>query len=231
MIISNLYLLNKSKNVNDYKAVEEISKSYLLLTKAYIRDRENYNPNVLLDSEYLNSPILKYKTKSDEYFSKILEVDKREIIWDKVKYNISDVRLNNNDAFISIVEDYTYFIDDDFQTISRRIQEYYIYLHKTNLEWKITEVTSNSPEEESIGFEYYDFDVNQAINNTLQEREKYNSFESTDFEDINGVSIQTSNDFGRIQHQELLHMQHNGIMESIQFLEQHHKIVKILHLK
>lgn len=171
-IVNDLSHLQKSKTSNNSRIVEEISKSYLLLTKAFIRDRENYNPDVLLDSRYIDSPKLKFRSKLNEYYSRMLELDNRVIIWDKIKYRVEDTIIINETAYVRIVEDYTYFVNDKFNKISRRIQEYYIHLKKNNDEWKITEVTSNTPLEDSEGFEYYDFDVNEAIKIKIKEREQ-----------------------------------------------------------
>ena len=151
-------------NSNDEKAIEETCKVFLSICRASVRSND-YQPSSLIDSQSLDSDKNQYRLSEYKYLSDLLISTKCEILYDTISFNGFRCKIDGNNANASIVENYSYFVNDDFNELSHQTREYYFKLEKTNNTWLIYEVTTNDPGED----ENFDYTTKFSVSDVLAE--------------------------------------------------------------
>ena len=93
--------------------------------KAYVRNSEEYTRvSEFVDEKAVSSKTIAYRESESEYLRKLNDLMGWTIYKDNILYSNFNVSIKRNVANASIVEDYKYYIDDDFGDESFRRREY-----------------------------------------------------------------------------------------------------------
>lgn len=186
-----LDLIDKSENFyNDY--LKAATETFLSLRRANIRNLQEYDTSVMISPPYKSSNNILYRTKSDEYYSKMLDYDNRIIQWDDIKFRDCSVIIDGDKASVEIVEDYIYYIDDKFKKTSYKTTKYNLSFEKLDEKWVIINIVTNDPWETAPDFQYYDFDVDAEISaktNKLENEIATNDLAEDDLFTTRGVPL------------------------------------------
>ena len=168
-------------NIDDEKAIEETCKAFLSICRASVRSND-YHPALLIDSQSLDSDKNKYRLSEYKYLSDLLISTKCEILYDTISFKGFKCKIDDNNATASIVEKYSYFVNDAFNELSHRTREYYFKLKKTNNTWFVCEVTTNDAKED----ENFDYTTKFSVSDVLAEP---SGIITTDSDEKNNVAI------------------------------------------
>lgn len=145
-------------------AIEHTLVAYLALNKAYVRDKDNYQQatDLIAPSARVDSTI-EYRASETEYQAALNQFMGWKITRDKLSFSDYMATINSDTATARIVEDYEYYITDNFEDESFRRREYTFYLLKDNDGWKVATVATNDPWESEAAFSYEPIDVEGCI--------------------------------------------------------------------
>lgn len=155
--------LENAGNENKIKAAVQ---TFILVSRAKMRNGNAYDEKFLIKKDKLSDNNILYRLKSNELRYQ-LNKKLRVIKWDNIDFNNFNVTINGNQADASIVENYSYYIDDTFKDTCYENKIYYFTLSLSGSKWYITNIKTSDPWETDDNFVYKDFDVNQAVNDTL----------------------------------------------------------------
>lgn len=160
--IDNSYLQNTA-NENKIKVAVQ---TFIFVSRAKMRNGNAYDEKFLINKSKLNDANILYRLKLNELHYQ-LNKKLRVIKWDNIDLKDFNVTINGDQADASIVENYSYYIDDTFKDTCYENKEYYFTLSLSGGRWYITSIKTSDPWEKDANFVYKDFDVNQAVNDVL----------------------------------------------------------------
>ncbi|EHQ90124.1 amidase domain-containing protein [Desulfosporosinus youngiae] len=162
-----------SQNIGDNKKIEAICEEFLTLSKASVRDPQNYDNTLRIGKNSLKNDKIQYRLTGYQYQAALNNALGWEISKDNLVF--SDFTLLNqskNTATASIIEKYTYYINDGFDDESYRSKKYTFELLRDSDGWKITNVTTDDPWETDTNFKYEPIDVTNAVNAHIKENKE-----------------------------------------------------------
>lgn len=180
--VAHLNSIDKSESF-DIEYLRTAAETFLSLRRAYIRKRVEYDLDTMISPTFRSLENILYRTKSDQYYSKMLEYTNRQIKWDDINFRDYKIMIDDEKASVEIVEDYIYHIDDKFKKTSYETTKYNIDFEKIDGKWVISSIITNDPWESAPDFQYYDFDVDAEILAKISELESENI--SSDVADVN----------------------------------------------
>ncbi len=161
--ISLLNVSTRSLTDNE-KIIEKTCEAFLSICRASVRSND-YQPSELIDNLSINSDKNKYRLSEYKYLSNLLIATEREIVYDTISFDKFKCEIDDNNATASVVENYSYFINDDFNELSHQTREYYFKLKKIDGSWLICEVATNDPRED----ENFDYNTKFSVSDVLAE--------------------------------------------------------------
>lgn len=132
--------------------IEETCKSFLSLCRASVRSSA-YSPDVLIDSSHINDNRISYRLCEYQNLASLFSINDTPILNDSILFSDFKYTINGNSATASIVEKYTYYADDGFDSESYRMREYFFTLSNESGHWRITDIRTNDPWEDN-DFDY-----------------------------------------------------------------------------
>lgn len=155
-----LSLVRNTKKEDDIQ-IQNTMIGYLSLEKAYVRNPEKYiRANGFVEPESLSNKTIRYRESESEYLKSLFQTNKWFVSKDNIMFHSFTNKLNGKYASASIVEEYTYFVNDDFDGENFRKREYFFELEKNNENvWKIVSVKTNDPWELEGDFDYEEIEV------------------------------------------------------------------------
>jgi hypothetical protein len=152
--------INREENI-----IEKTCEAFLAISKASVRLPEKYNQTVLILLSSMGLNTVKYRLSEYQYQTNLNRLLKTVITNDEIEFTNFTVSLYGNTAKASIVETYTYYMNDGFDGFNFRRRLYIFDLKKTDGKWMIADVITDDPWESSGNFDYEPMD----LNNSLQE--------------------------------------------------------------
>ena len=170
------YKMFAKKSISDYDRIQSTIIGYLATEKAYVRNSEEYTRvSEFVDEKAVSSKTIAYRESESEYLRKLNDLMGWTIYKDNILYSNFNVSIKRNVANASIVEDYKYYIDDDFGDESFRRREYRFEMENNFDGWKIVSVKTNDPWETEENFVYKEIDIDGTITQLKNEIEKANN--------------------------------------------------------
>lgn len=175
----------RAQAADDSSQIEQLIVGFLASSKAYVRSPEQYSNGVLFIADTARdvAPI-KYRISETEYQRALNDAMGWEITSDNISFDNFAVEVDGDSASASIVEDYTYYITDGFDSESFRRREYSFDLENGINGWEIVSVTTNDPWELETGFSYTPIDVNSRVSAVLTAPQEIASEDNLDDENI-----------------------------------------------
>lgn len=159
-----------SQSTSDDRRIEAICETFLTLAKASVRDPKSYDSTQLIAADSLKNAKVQYRLTDYEYQSALNNALDWKISQDNLSFTDFKVqKKSENSAVASVVESYTYQINDGFNQQSFRRKMYTFELLSGSDGWKITNVTTDDPWEKDAKFTYAPIDVKSAVNAHLAE--------------------------------------------------------------
>lgn len=158
--------------LSDDKAVQLTCESFLAIAKASVRKPSEYDPAKVILLSSLDKDTIQYRLTDYAYQAELNKALDQTISNDSLEFTDFKVSYDGDQAVASIVESYTYYINDGFDGESFRRKMYTFDLQNDNGKWMITDVTTNDPWELEKDFEYKSLDVQATISNLLAEAEQ-----------------------------------------------------------
>lgn len=106
---------------------------------------------------------MQYRLSEYQYQTNLNRLLDQVIQNDVIEFTDSTVSFEGNTAKASIVETYTYNVDDGFDGINFRLRMYIFDLEKINGKWLISDVITNDPWESSGDFNYEPITIDVSI--------------------------------------------------------------------
>jgi len=160
--------MTNSRTSKDSDAIKTTIKTFLTLSKAYIRDFTNYSNKMLINNGYKESAIIQYYYSTVEYDRRTRDLLGWGIISDDITFWNYSININGYTASASIVETYHYISNDGFGD-SYRTKEYFFELIRADGIWQIISIKTNDPWEMDDTFIYIPIDVDAVIINIIDE--------------------------------------------------------------
>lgn len=175
----------RMQNVDDEAQIEQLIVGFLASSKAYIRSPNQYNngSQFIANSAKTSAPV-EYRIAETEYKRALNEAMGWEITSDNISFDNFTIDVSGSQASASVVEDYTYYITDGFDSESFRRREYSFELQNGANGWEIVSVKTNDPWEEEDGFSYDVVDVESHIAEVLTVPQTLDSGDVLDEEDL-----------------------------------------------
>lgn len=150
--------------VKDSDQIENTIIGYLATEKAYVRSPASYSQSIgyVIDKAHKSTTIA-YRESESEYLKELNKLMGWTIYKDNLSFSDFKVTIGKQFAQASIVEDYQYFIDDDFGEESFRRRKYSFEMVNSSDGWKIKEVKTNDPWENDESFSYKEIEVVDII--------------------------------------------------------------------
>lgn len=152
-----------SKSSSDDQAIQVVCETFLTLAKASVRNSLAYDCTKMISSDSLDNDTIKYRLSEYAYHSERRKFLGWDIVRDALNFNNFKVSYADDVATASIVEEYSYYANDGFNSDSFRVKEYTFTLAKDSDGWKITSIKTNDPYELEDGFNYSPIDIPKAI--------------------------------------------------------------------
>lgn len=158
------YRLLATRNIaSDREQIKGTIVGYLASRKAYVRSPETYGQTAGFVEKKLSSKTIAYRESESEYLKELNKLMEWNISEDSLSFCNFKATVEQDTAKASIVEDYKYYIDDDFGDESFRRREYTFEMIKNSEGWKIVDVKTNDPWETEESFSYAEIDVDNVI--------------------------------------------------------------------
>jgi len=155
--------------LSDDKVVQLTCESFLAIAKASVRKPNEYDPTKVVLLSSLDKNTIQYRLTDYTYQAELNKALDQTISSDRLVFTDFKVSYDGAQAVASIVESYTYYIDDGFDGESFRRKMYTFELQNVDGKWMIADVTTNDPWELEMDFEYKPLDVQAEILNLLAE--------------------------------------------------------------
>ena len=160
----------QARNVDSGEQIERLIIGFLASTKAYVRSPDQYNNGSRFVSNHaISSKPIEYRLSETEYKLALNDAMGWEITSDNISFDNFIVNISGKDATASIVEDYTYYITDGFDSESFRRREYSFDLEQGETGWEIVSVKTNDPWEVEESFTYTPITVQAKVAEVLAE--------------------------------------------------------------
>ena len=173
-----------SRKSDDSSQVEFLIKGFLASTKASIRESKLYdNKTSFISNAAIDNDTIEYRLTEAQYQNALNNAMGWSITEDNISFSKFNVEFDGESAVASIVEDYTYFATDGFDSESFRRREYTFQLKKEETGWKIVNITTNDPWELQEDFVYVPIDVQGKIEAIVNEKNSVDEDTSIALED------------------------------------------------
>lgn len=159
--------MNQSEN--DDQKIQTICEIFLTLAKASVRSPQGYDCTQLISPDSLSKSTIQYRLTDFQYQSALNKALGWEILWDDLVFSDFKVNRSNSTATASVVESYSYYVTDGFDSNSFRRKMYTFELLLGSNGWKITNVTTDDPWELDDKFIYTPINVKDAVDAQLNE--------------------------------------------------------------
>lgn len=162
------HVSTQSQNTDDSGQIERLIVGFLASSKAYVRSPAQYSSGALFVSPHAqNTASIEYRISETEYKRALNDAMGWEITSDNIAFDDFAVEINGDKASASIVEDYTYYITDGFDSESFRRREYSFDLENGINGWEILSVKTNDPWELEDNFSYETVDIGSCVSAAL----------------------------------------------------------------
>lgn len=151
--------------------IQSTCEAFLAIAKASVREREKYDCSQLVAKGSLNKNTIQYRLTEYEYQSALNKALGWQILRDELVLSDFIIQIKGRDATASVVESYTYFQTDGFDSDSFRRKMYTFTLRDDGRGWEIIDVTTNDPWEREETFTYEPIDVSASVKEALLEIE------------------------------------------------------------
>jgi hypothetical protein len=170
-----LYISSSEKQVImlTQKAVRLVCESFLSLAKAYVRNPEAYDATLKISADCLSKNTIQYRLSEYECQTALNEALEHIIYMDALTFDGFEATVNGEEATANIVESYTYYIDDGFDSESFRRKKYTFSLRNISGEWLITDVITDDPWEVRSDFIYQPINVQATVSAVMADIEEY----------------------------------------------------------
>ena len=143
-VTTNAYV-NDSIELSDIQIIEEICKVHIATSRAYVRDPDNYSKTTFFSPEANDNQLVKNHISQYDYLNSLYEAKDWTVYSDNLSFSEYNVEINGDYANASIVEEYSYDINNGFDELCWLSREYSITLRKSLGNWYITCITTDSP--------------------------------------------------------------------------------------
>jgi len=157
------------KDTSDEEIIEMNIKAFLTYAKASVREPELYDCSVMLSNKSKTLDTVQYRVSEYQYQAALNEAMGWDILNDDLQFTDYKIEIDGNKAKATVVESYTYFITDGFDSESFRRRMYTFILENEDNTWVITDVTTDDPWETDDDFQYRAIDVESEIEQLLDE--------------------------------------------------------------
>lgn len=156
-----------SAELSDMQIIEEICKVHIATSRAFVRDPDNYSKTTFFSPEAGENQLVKNHVSQYDYLNALYEAKGWTFYSDSLSFSGFEVEINGDYANASIVEEYSYDIDNGFDELCWLSREYSIALRKSSGNWYITCITTDSLiEREEIDVEAQIALLNQPVEAT-----------------------------------------------------------------
>jgi len=167
-------ILINSEKMSEDNQIKNICESFIASSRAYVRKPSDYSNSVYLDKNRTMTAQVEYRLSEYDYLNSLYNALDWKITSDSIVFDKFSVEINNDNAYASIVESYTYDITDGFKDNSFRRREYTFTLSKGDEGWRITNVTTNDPWESNKDFNYEAIDVESVVLTQVNQKSSFN---------------------------------------------------------
>lgn len=150
--------LNREENI-----IEKTCEAFLAISKASVRLPGEYDQKGLVLSSSLGLKTVQYRLSEYQYQTNLNRLLDQVIQKDVIEFTDFTVSFNGNTAKVSIVETYTYYVDDGFDGFNFRRRMYFFDLENLNGKWLISDVITDDPWESSGDFNYRPIVIDQSL--------------------------------------------------------------------
>lgn len=155
-------LLNECKLKSDEQIIERTCEVFLTVARASVRD-DKYSPLEYITESRKDKDTILYRLSEYDYLKALYADRDYQISDDNITFDSFKCSIIGNKAEASVVETYTYHINDEFNEECFRMREYFFKLEKCTGIWLISDVVTNDACEQSDEFEYKPIDIKKAI--------------------------------------------------------------------
>lgn len=163
--IRNVEEASSNPLLNESSKIELTCKTFLTMARASVRN-QSYHCTELISTEGASDSTIQYRLSEYELLHAIQQADGTEIYADDIKFSNFSAEIFENTATASVVEEYSYYVDEGFDDdFNYRMREYTFTLEKENDNWCIAQVVTNDPWE-TEDFDYAAFaalDVRETV--------------------------------------------------------------------
>lgn len=143
-----------SAAISDMQIIEEICKVHIATSRAFVRDPDSYSKTTFFSPEAGEKQLVKNHVSQYDYLNALYEAKGWTFRSDRLSFSGFQAEIDGDYANASIVEEYSYDIDNGFDKMCWLSREYSVNLHKSLGNWYITCITTDSPiEKEEIDVE------------------------------------------------------------------------------
>ncbi len=151
--------------LNESSKIELTCKTFLTMARASVRNQA-YHYTELISTEGASDSTIQYRLSEYELLHALQQANGSEIYADDIKFSNFSAEIFENTATASVVEEYSYYVDEGFDDdFNYRMREYTFTLEKENGNWCIAHVVTNDPWE-TENFDYAAFaalDVRETV--------------------------------------------------------------------
>ncbi len=153
--------------ISDMQIIEEICKVHIATSRAYVRDPGSYSTTTFFSPEAGENQLVKNHVSQYKYLNALYKANGWTFYSDSLSFSGFKAEIDGDNAHASIVEEYSYDIDNGFDNLSWLSREYSIDLRKSSGNWYITCISTDSPiESEEIDVEAQIALLNQPVEST-----------------------------------------------------------------
>lgn len=163
--IRNVEEASSNPLLNESSKIELTCKTFLTMARASVRNQA-YHCTELISTEGASDSTIQYRLSEYELLHALQQANGAEIYADDIKFSNFSAEIFENTATASVVEEYSYYVDEGFDDdFNYRMREYTFTLEKENDNWCIAQVVTNDPWE-TEDFDYAAFaalDVRETV--------------------------------------------------------------------
>lgn len=147
----------------DELKIEAVCKTFLTMAKASVRDQD-YDCTWFIAEDGMKDAAIQYHLSTFAFQNAFNNAREVEIFDDNISFRDFAVEIENGSATASIVEEYSYYLDEGFDDdYNYRMREYTFSLILDNSgEWRIIGMSTNDPWE-TEAFLYQAIDVESVV--------------------------------------------------------------------
>lgn len=158
----------RNTDIDLRQMLEFMCKSFVVTSRAYVRNSDLYSTENFCVSNTLSDSV-KYRLAEYEYISELLKNMGLEITKDNLKVSIAGAEISDEIASVDVLEEYTYYLNDDYDDENFRCRLYTFTLCKCNESqtWSIDKVVTNDPWEK-VNYDYSVAEHNDCISQDVE---------------------------------------------------------------